>query len=70
MAIQQQSPASIARNVALDLLFGHPADQHRQLPEIYQKLNAQDVREIAARVFSVKPTIVTVLPEKDQEEMA
>jgi zinc protease len=69
LAIQQQSPASIARNVALDLLFGHPADQHRQLPATYQKLTAQDVREIAARIFSVTPTIVTVLPEKDQQEL-
>ena len=63
LAIQQQSPASVARHVALDLLFGHPADQHRQLPAAYQALTAEQVREIAARIFSVNPTVVTVLPE-------
>jgi len=63
LAIQQQSPASVARHVALDLLFGHPADQHRRLPAAYNALTASSVREVAARIFSVKPTVVTVLPE-------
>ena len=63
LAIQQQSPSSVARHVALDLLFGHPADQHRQLPAAYNALTSQFVRETAARIFSVKPTVVTVLPE-------
>ena len=63
LAIQQQSPSSIARHVALDLLFGHPADQHRRLAAAYGALTAADVREVAARIFSVRPTIVTVLPE-------
>ena len=31
LAIQQQSPSNTARHVALDLLFGHPADEHRRL---------------------------------------
>ncbi|MES2660428.1 MAG: pitrilysin family protein [Verrucomicrobiota bacterium] len=63
LAIQQQSPSSVARHVALDLLFGHSADQHRLLPAAYNALTAAKVREIAARIFSVAPTIVTVLPE-------
>jgi len=63
LAIQQQSPASVARHVALDLLFGHPADEHRRLVNAYNSLTPASVREIAAQVFSVKPTIVTVLPE-------
>ena len=63
LAIQQQSPASVARHVALDLLFGHAADQHRLLPAAYNGLTAERVRETAARLFSVKPTVVTVLPE-------
>ena len=63
LAIQQQSPASVARHVALDLLFGHPADQHRLLPAAYQALTAEQVRHTAARIFSVKPTVITVLPE-------
>lgn len=62
LAIQQQSPSSVARHVALDLLFGHPADLHRHLPAAYNALTAACVRDTAIRVFSVKPTIVTVLP--------
>jgi predicted Zn-dependent peptidase len=63
LAIQQQSPSSIARHVALDLLFGHPADEYRRLPAAYNALTPEQVRLTAARVFSVAPTIVTVLPE-------
>ena len=63
LAIQQQSPSSIARHVALDLLFGHRADEHRHLAAAYRALTADNVREVASRIFSVKPTIVTVLPE-------
>ncbi|MEO8613689.1 MAG: pitrilysin family protein [Luteolibacter sp.] len=63
LAIQQQSPSSVARHVALDLLFGHPADEHRRLVVAYNALTPALVSEIAARVFSVTPTIVTVLPE-------
>ncbi|RPJ33147.1 MAG: insulinase family protein [Verrucomicrobiaceae bacterium] len=64
LAIQQQSPAHSARHVALDLLFGHPADQHRRMAAIYQALTPQQVRETAARIFSATPTIATVLPER------
>jgi zinc protease len=63
LAIQQQSPSHIARHVALDLLFGHPADEHRRLAATYQALTAAEVRETAARIFSATPTIATVLPE-------
>lgn len=68
LAIQQQSPSSIARHVVLDLMFGHPADEYRRLPAAYNALTAEGVREIAARVFSVTPTIVTVLPESASQE--
>jgi zinc protease len=63
LAIQQQSPAHTARHVALDLLFGHPADQYRRMAAIYQALTPQQLRETAARIFSATPTIATVLPE-------
>jgi zinc protease len=62
LALQQQSPAHTARHVALDLLFCHPADQHRRLPAIYQALTPDQVRETATRILSTEPTIVTVLP--------
>ncbi|MCU0753107.1 MAG: hypothetical protein MUC40_08825, partial [Akkermansiaceae bacterium] len=63
LALQQQSPAHTARHVALDLLFGHPADQHRRMAAIYQELTPQQVRETAARIFSAAPISATVLPE-------
>ncbi len=62
LTLQQQSPANTARHVALDLLFGLPADQHRQIVSIYQALTPQAVREVAASTFSAQPTIATVLP--------
>ncbi|GAA5129826.1 insulinase family protein [Luteolibacter yonseiensis] len=64
LAIQQQSPAAVARHVVLDLLFGHPADQHRLLPAAYNALTCAQVREVAIRIFSVDATVVTVLPEE------
>jgi zinc protease len=63
LALQQQSPAHTARHVALDLLFGHPADEHRRLAAIYQALTPQQVRETAVGVFSATPATATVLPE-------
>jgi zinc protease len=63
LAIQQQSPSSVARLVALDLLFGHPADEYRRLAGIYGALSPHDIRQVAANVFSATPTIATVLPE-------
>jgi zinc protease len=63
LAIQQPSIAATARHVALDLLFGHPADEFRRLPAAYLALTPEQVRQTASRVFSVAPTIVTVLPE-------
>jgi zinc protease len=64
LAIQQQSPSNTARHVALDLLFGHPADEHRRLAATYQALTVGVVRETAARIFSAPPAIATVLPEE------
>ncbi|MGJ8634383.1 MAG: M16 family metallopeptidase [Luteolibacter sp.] len=64
-ALQQQSSASNARHAALDLLFGNPADSHRLLPEIYQTLTLEEVREVAKATFAAEPTISIVLGEKE-----
>ncbi len=63
LAIQQQSPSSTARQVAIDLLFGQPADQFRQQAAAYKSLTADQVRKTATRLLSVEPTRATVLPE-------
>ncbi len=59
-AIQQQSISSNARHAALDLLFGHPADTHRLLPEIYEKLTPEEVCAVARKVFAVEPTVSVI----------
>jgi hypothetical protein len=53
-----------ARHAALDLLFGHPADTHRLLPEIYERLTPQEVCAVARKVFAVEPTVSVILGEK------
>jgi zinc protease len=63
LAIQQQSLSGTARQAAIDLLFGFPADHHRNLPEIYRSLSVEGVRSAAVRAFGVDPTVVSVLPE-------
>jgi zinc protease len=63
-AIQQQSISSNARHAALDLLFGHPADTHRFLPEIYEKLTPEEVCQVAQKTFAAKPTVSVILGEK------
>jgi len=62
LAIQQQSPSHTARQVALDLLFGHPADEYRRLAATYQALTPSQVRATAKRIFSATPTIATARP--------
>lgn len=64
LAIQQQSLAHTARHAALDLLFGHPADEHRRMAAHYHALTAAQVREVAGRIFGADPGIATVLPEE------
>jgi zinc protease len=64
LALQQQSPAATAQAVALDCLFGLPADHHRRLPAVYAGLDPAAVREVAFRVLAVAPCIATVLPEE------
>lgn len=63
LAIQQQSLGATARLSALDLIFGKPADAHRQLDAILRQLTPVKVTELARGVFSTEPVIATVLPE-------
>ncbi|WAC20310.1 pitrilysin family protein [Luteolibacter sp. SL250] len=63
LAIQQQSPSSTARQVALDLLFGQEAEQFRKQAAIYKALEPDKVKEAAARLLSAAPVRITVLPE-------
>jgi len=65
LAIQQQSLSTSARHCALDLLFGHPVETHRQLASIYQQVRPEEVTAVARRIFSTTPNIVKVLPTEE-----
>lgn len=62
-ALRQQSPAQMARQMAIDALFGLPADHHRALPGILRALTPEQVREVAAQTFSRPPAVALVLPD-------
>jgi len=65
-ALDQQAPGSIARHTAIDLLFGLPADHHRKLPGIYQKITPAEVRTTAAEILASRdPVVIRVLPEEN-----
>jgi len=66
LAIQQQSPASLARHATLDLLFGHPADMHRKLPAAYQALTPEKVKDVANKIFRVEPVIFTAMGSSEE----
>jgi len=64
IAIEQQSPGSIARHAAIDLLFGLPADHFRQLSGIYQTVTSDEVRSAAHDLLGKRlPVLIRVLPE-------
>ncbi|MBB5352624.1 zinc protease [Haloferula luteola] len=62
-ALDQQSPASIARHAAIDTLFGLPATHHRELTGIYQALTPDEVRSAASRLLALPPCVSIVMPE-------
>jgi hypothetical protein len=57
-----QSPASIARLAAIDVLFGLPVDHHRDMAAIFQALSAEEVKSAAADLLGSRPVTVRVLP--------
>jgi len=62
LALQQQSPGSLASHATLDLMFGHPADARLALPEIYRNITPDDVRAVAAEFFTAPPAVSVVRP--------
>ena len=63
LALRQQSPGQSARQMAIDLLFGLPADHHRRMPDIIRALTPAHVRAVAEKLFSVPPSVALVLPD-------
>ncbi|MGB6223701.1 M16 family metallopeptidase [Haloferula sp.] len=63
-AIEQQAPGSIARHAAIDLLFGLPANHHRELTGIYETMTPAAVQSAARELLAHRlPVIVRVMPK-------
>jgi len=64
LALQQQSPASLASHATLDLMFGHPADARLVLPDIYRAITPDEVRAVAAELLAAPPAVSIVRQEE------
>ena len=62
LAIGMQSPASIARLAAIDVLFGLPVTHHREMAAIFQALTPADVKAAANTLLAEPPITVRVTP--------
>jgi len=58
VALHQQSPHSIARQAAIDLLFGLPATHHRDLARHYLALTPSEVLETARQLLGERDPVV------------
>lgn len=67
LALQQQSPASLASHAALDLMFDQPVDDRNARYKIYRNITPAAVRAVAAECFSSAPTVSVVLPEPETQ---
>lgn len=69
LVLQQQSPGSIARQAAIDLLFGLPADHHRHVHQEIMQLRPEDIRQLSsALLLTVDPVTSIVTQGPDQTE--
>ena len=65
LAIGMQSPGSIARLAAVDVLFGLPITHHREMAAIFEKLTPAQVRAAASTLLSAAPISVKVMPKEE-----
>ena len=62
LVLRQQSPGAMARQVAVDLLFGESATHHREIHQKIERLNPSDVRDLAKSLL-IKNAAVTSIVE-------
>jgi zinc protease len=62
LAIGMQSPGSIARLAAIDVLFGLGVTHHRELAGIFHALSPDEVKTAAGSLLAAPPVIARVLP--------
>jgi predicted Zn-dependent peptidase len=63
LVLQQQSPGSIARQAAVDMLFGLSATHHRDVHEHVLKLVPEDVRSLAAALLSDRAPVTAIVTQ-------
>lgn len=63
LVLQQQSPGSIARQAVVDMIFGLPATHHREVHEHILKLVPEDVRSLAAALFSDRAPVTVIVTQ-------
>ena len=64
LALGLQSPGSIARLAAIDVLFGLPVTHHREVAAIFQTITPGEVKTAAAALLGSKPVVARVLPRE------
>ncbi|RYD43899.1 MAG: insulinase family protein, partial [Verrucomicrobiaceae bacterium] len=64
LALGLQSPGSIARLAAIDVLFGLPVTHHREVAAIFQTITPDEVKAAAASLLGNKPVVARVLPRE------
>lgn len=62
LALGMQSPGSIARLAAIDVLFGLPVTHHREVAAVFQALTPVEVKAAASALLGTRPVIARVLP--------
>ncbi len=71
VALDQQSPGTIARHAALDLMFGLPATHHAELAAVFGEISPDEVRSAARKFLGNRPpTVIRVLPESHLDSAA
>lgn len=60
-ALRNQSPAARARMAALDVLLGHPADQHLGMSEKLNAVTSEEIQSLAAELFAPDRALVTTV---------
>jgi zinc protease len=68
LALARQSPASLARSISLNLLYGRPADEHLRVEAAYRALSPGEICDAAARIFGQVPLVSVALSSGTEAE--
>jgi zinc protease len=63
LTLQAQSPGATARNAAMQMMYGLPADHHRRVHQRILALTPADVRVLATELLQHAPAVSIVQPQ-------